>query len=219
MRLFIARHGECRAQVEPASADNGDTPLTEHGRQQAHDLGRRLAGERISHIIASPLARALETASIVTASVIAETAGDRRAEVWPDLREGMRNRFRFPPRADLMARYPLADLPSEFDADGREYAADTVVSLRERAEGVLARMRERFGEGDRLVVVTHGGFYSVLLHAILGIPPERMCWFDFDNCALTVVSLKPETGRVSWPLYPTWVNEVAFMNDHSHLTT
>jgi probable phosphoglycerate mutase len=214
MRLFFARHGECRAQVDPASAGDLDTPLTERGREQAYDLGRRLAGERISHILASPLARALETASIV-----AEAAGDRRIEVWPDLREGMLSPFRLPPRADLTARYPLADLPPERDDDGREYVGDTVEALRGRAEAVLARLRARFGEGDRLVVVTHGGLYSVLLHAILGIPPERGCWFDFDNCALTVVSLKPESERVSWSLYPSWVTEVVCMNDRSHLTT
>lgn len=213
MRLYIARHGECQAQVDPERGREPDTPLTERGREQARDLGRRLAAERLTHVLSSPLVRALETASIV-----AEMAGDRLVEIIPDLREGWSETRRGPTRAELRERFPRALVPSELGDGEWEMGADAMGTVRARANGVLTELRARFGDEDRVAIVTHGGLFGALMNVILGLPPEAACWFDLGNCALTIVRLLRETDRVSWALYPSFVTVVECVNDGAHLT-
>lgn len=55
MKLLLIRHGE---------PDYTKDCLTEHGREQAELLGKRLSGEAIAAAYASPMGRAQETAAI-----------------------------------------------------------------------------------------------------------------------------------------------------------
>jgi broad specificity phosphatase PhoE len=65
-RVFIARHGQRLDEADPAWLRSAlrplDPPLTDAGRAQARALGRRLRGEGVTRVFASPLLRALETA-------------------------------------------------------------------------------------------------------------------------------------------------------------
>ena len=54
MRIFIIRHGD---PYYPTDS------LTDKGRREAELLGRRLAGEHITHAYVSPLGRAKLTAA------------------------------------------------------------------------------------------------------------------------------------------------------------
>ncbi|RMH00833.1 MAG: histidine phosphatase family protein, partial [Chloroflexi bacterium] len=72
MRIYLARHGQSRWQVE--RNEDFDSPLTELGREQARRLGSWLANgatldgtERveITCLRTSPLSRARETAEIL----------------------------------------------------------------------------------------------------------------------------------------------------------
>ncbi|MBU2669788.1 histidine phosphatase family protein [Actinoplanes bogorensis] len=60
-RLWLARHG--------LATGPGDVGLAEDGRRQAALLGERLVGAGITRINHSPLARAVETAAIVSAAL------------------------------------------------------------------------------------------------------------------------------------------------------
>jgi broad specificity phosphatase PhoE len=66
---FLARHGESTASA--ARILNGDPaahcPLTAKGREQARDLGRRLAGTPIDVCVVTPFARTVETADLALA--------------------------------------------------------------------------------------------------------------------------------------------------------
>ena len=65
MKLLIARHGECEANVRGVVAGaRDDSPLTEKGWQDAQLLADNLVGFR-GNIVASPLKRALNTAELV----------------------------------------------------------------------------------------------------------------------------------------------------------
>jgi len=63
--LIIARHGECLANVEKRIVGHKESPLTEKGLVQAHEIGQKLKQKKIDTIVSSPLSRALETAQIV----------------------------------------------------------------------------------------------------------------------------------------------------------
>ncbi|WP_426135398.1 phosphohistidine phosphatase SixA [Pseudomonas sp. PWP3-1b2] len=61
MKLWILRHGEAEAHA-PSDAQRN---LTEHGRGEALRSAANLIGQPISAIIASPYARAQQTAQLV----------------------------------------------------------------------------------------------------------------------------------------------------------
>lgn len=64
--LYIVRHGESldNAGVPYIRTPEG-SPLTDHGREQAHAVARRLAGVHADAVIASNLIRARQTAEII----------------------------------------------------------------------------------------------------------------------------------------------------------
>lgn len=66
MKLYLVRHGESVANREGFLAGNRiDAELTEHGREQAQKTAKKLKGEHVNIIYASPLKRAIDTARII----------------------------------------------------------------------------------------------------------------------------------------------------------
>ena len=65
--LYFTRHGETVWNVENKICGMTDSPLTEKGRQQARELGRKVkeSGVQIDEILYSPLSRAADTAKAV----------------------------------------------------------------------------------------------------------------------------------------------------------
>jgi broad specificity phosphatase PhoE len=64
--IFLARHGRTPYNHEGRFQGQGDVPLDEHGRMQAAELAELAAEREFAALWASPLARARETAQIVS---------------------------------------------------------------------------------------------------------------------------------------------------------
>lgn len=65
MTLYIIRHGQSTYNAQHLLAGSTDIPLTDLGRQQAHDAGVKARSLGINMIVSSPLQRAHETANII----------------------------------------------------------------------------------------------------------------------------------------------------------
>ena len=69
LELHVIRHGQCEHNVQGRFVGQGDSPLTEAGREQARQNGlllrQLLGGARASDFIASPLHRACTTMKLV----------------------------------------------------------------------------------------------------------------------------------------------------------
>lgn len=161
-RLTLIRHGLSDWNLEGRFQGQTDRPLAEEGRRQSRRLARMLARyPRVDRVIASPLARALETAelafpgrSIVTDPRLMElrfgrfegrTYAENQADpAWP---EWTRDSFdRAPP-------------------DGESYRA-----LRER---VVDWYHELPSADAEVVAVTHSGTIQMLLLYLLGVDHPR----------------------------------------------
>src|SRR5581483_5723923 len=70
-KLYFIRHGESVSNVERWHAGRIDTPLTERGRQQAREAGKKAKAQKLHFdlIVSSPLSRALETARIIAKEI------------------------------------------------------------------------------------------------------------------------------------------------------
>ncbi|MBI0382368.1 histidine phosphatase family protein, partial [Streptomyces albiflaviniger] len=66
--FVLVRHGETVWHAENRYAGRTDVPLTEHGHQQAAELGAWAAGRRLDAVLSSPLSRARLTAEPAAAA-------------------------------------------------------------------------------------------------------------------------------------------------------
>ncbi|MEZ4677847.1 MAG: histidine phosphatase family protein [Caldilineaceae bacterium] len=78
MFIFIVRHGECYGNID---ANLGpDTALTPLGEAQVDRVGERLAELNVTHVVSSPLLRALGTAQRIADKLGLATLTDQPAQ-------------------------------------------------------------------------------------------------------------------------------------------
>jgi broad specificity phosphatase PhoE len=61
MLFTIVRHGECLGQTDPQFWNNPDSALSARGIEQAIAVAHQLVTEQVTHLLSSPLLRALAT--------------------------------------------------------------------------------------------------------------------------------------------------------------
>jgi uncharacterized phosphatase len=140
--LFLVRHGETEWNRERRIQGRTDIPLNETGRAQARATGALLARRRWDAVLASPLSRARETASLIALEL---------GLPGPELIDGVIER-----------NYGAAEGLNFHEVDER-FPEGTEVPGRESREEVAERVvpalvelaRQRLGQS--LVIVSHGG--------------------------------------------------------------
>lgn len=189
MRLILVRHGQSQGNIE-ARIQGDDDPLTELGRTQARAAGAALAGRGdITHLYASSLDRAFETASI-----IGEAIGLAPARV--------------PGLAEINAGTAAGLLWAEWAAQNREEASRIEAQERlladrwaggesgqEFADRVFAAYDEivnrHLGTADVVVAVSHGGPLAWISARVHGDPIDQ--WPSgrgiFLNCSISELSV------------------------------
>ena len=166
--LYLVRHGQSEWNRIGRIQGRSESPLTGFGREQAVALGRMLRAvlpDPGLDIVASPLARAFETAEII-ASELGRAAGEVRAE--PRINDFDVGVLAGYPGWDAvaadhpeLARLRLED-PIRFQPPGGESGADVLA----RARDFLA---ERNAVGRDTLVVCHGVINKFIRAAARGI--------------------------------------------------
>lgn len=199
-RLVLVRHGVTDWNRAGRFQGHLDPPLAADGRTEAQLLGARLRGlpddERPTRVIASSLARALETGRIIAETLgITATPDARLMEIGQGEWEGRSHAELEQEDADRYAAWRA-------DHDARPPGAEDLDLAGERSLAAIADALE----GDGIpCVVTHGGILRLLAIHLLELP--TIGWdLDADNCSLSVISL---AGDGPWQL-ERW-------NDVNHL--
>jgi broad specificity phosphatase PhoE len=195
-RLILVRHGITDWNREGRFQGHADPPLSDDGRAEARLLGERLAADeryRPRRIVASSLARALQTAEVIGvalgrgAEAPAVHRDPRLMEVGQGDWEGRTH-----------AEIALDD--AERYAAWLKHADDDQPPGAEPVETVLARARATLDEGLAmsdawpLCLVSHGGTLRLLTRSLLGLRPRRAWALDLDNASLSVLSANSEGG-------------------------
>lgn len=185
MELRIVRHAESTGNAAGRWQGRENTQLTDMGREQAARLGRWFEeeGYRPSRIYASPLSRTFDTARIASAHIGLEDSIVR----WDDLMETDVGIFSGLNWADIETRYP--EIAVEF-AETRNMdiveGAETLAEKRDRAQRVIDKLIADHGNGDQVLVVSHGGimqfFFAQLLgsNRLWGLSVRNTGVFDFS---------------------------------------
>ena len=185
-RLLVVRHGQSEWNATGRWQGRADPPLTDEGRRQSKVAGGALG--TFDAVVASPLLRAAETATI-----IAELLGIGPVLTDPDLVERDAGEWQGLTRSQIQEGWP------GFLDDGRRPPGyEPGDSMLTRTLSVLERISERMGDGD-VLVVSHGGVVYALEEAC-GEPWRRLPnlgarWFEVSGGDLSAgprVDLVPD---------------------------
>jgi broad specificity phosphatase PhoE len=166
-RLLLLRHGESEWNAQSRWQGWADAPLSERGRQQALEAGRRLRDQGFTAYASSDLERARHTAELAASTL--GLAGDLHVEA------GLRE-FDVGDWSGLTRSQIETGWPEEF-ADWRAGRRDTAPGGEARAVFVarLVEAVERVGaifDGQTVLVISHGGAIGSL-ERYLGMKPDR----------------------------------------------
>jgi broad specificity phosphatase PhoE len=163
MDLFLIRHGQSIGNT--VSYDMADGELTELGRSQAEKVRAGMEGADLTHIVSSPLMRAIETAQ-----PLARTTG-LPIRVWIETFEvRCKGEYRGPSEQELKRMYPEVDLEDEVEPEGWYCAGNEDEAMgHDRALRILERLRREFPGDERVALFSHSGFNRRLLCAALGL--------------------------------------------------
>ena len=177
MTIFLIRHGETALNAAQV-VQLPDTPLNARGNAQARRLATRFADARVTHVLASDLARARETAEYVHAT----TGGT--FSVSSTLQE--RNFGRIRGRAYSEFDFDLFG-PTYEPPEGESW--DVFHARVDRAwEEVTAAAAATSGD---LAVVSHGLVCHSIAHRLLQLPAGCEAPRHWGNTSVTEIDATP----------------------------
>lgn len=191
MRLILVRHGQSLGNVE-ARIQGSEDPLTDFGRSQAATVASAIAARGdVTHLYASPLSRAFETATIIgNAIAVAPTPLAGLAEIDAGTAAGMLWQEWAEANVERAAQISEANRSLSVAWDGGESGHDFSRRVFAAYDEIVTRHQRT---GDVVVAVSHGGplaWISARLHndPIDVWPSTRGI---FANCSLTELEVDP----------------------------
>ena len=170
-----------------------DASLNALGRRQSDALADRFRDVPLSAVYASPMKRAVETASAIAAhhELDLRTIPEMAEMAWGEL-EGK----------------PIGEVSGYLDQVGGDWRAgrfdhrvgggETILDVQERARTVLEKLSHAHSGGEEVLAVTHGRFLRVLLATALpGFDLTRMDEFGHANTGVYRLEASPEGFRVT----------------------
>lgn len=195
-RFFLVRHGRSEGNARRIFQGLLDFPLDEEGRRQAREAGSWLAEQGVTRVLTSPLARAAQTAAIVSEACAA------RAETSGLLREIDTGSFSGLSWDECKELHPKAFAEFEWKSWDAVPGAEGSDALYERAIEAWAMLRDLASEaGGKIAVVTHAGFVQWMIRSTFG-SRSWMPLFATANCGVFELLAEP-TG--AGPAYLQWM--------------
>lgn len=198
--MYVVRHGETEWNIQGRMQGWLDSPLTESGIQQAHAVGRALAGRSIEAVLTSDQGRAVHTTEIISKYLDLPFETDKR------LRESKLGIAQGLTIAEFGEKYP--EEHALFFSRDPDYALPGGESIRKRHDRSW-KTAQNFcwkNQGKTVLVVAHGGNLTSMFNHANGRAPESARTFSLFNSSINRFTV---TGK-KWQL-DTW-------GDISHLT-
>jgi probable phosphoglycerate mutase len=161
-RLFLVRHGATPLTEEDKFSGSGNIHLSDEGRAQVGHLAARLAGDDICAVYASPLDRAIETASIIAAP----------HDLIPIQRDGLREithgHWEGLTRAEVESRF--SEEYTTWESDPFSFApqgGESGISVLARALPVIREIVVEHKD-QTILVVSHKATLRLIISSLLG---------------------------------------------------
>lgn len=180
--MIIVRHGKTLWNEEGRFQGQQDSPLTNLGTRQAEALGERLKQESFSVIYASDLGRVMHTANIIAQNT------NRNIIENKSLRERSFGIFEGFTKNEIAEKFPN-DF-RRFSEDGYKYVppgGESIETVSRRLMACLNNLAEQHN-GERFLVVTHGGIIGRFFRIVFDLPMESPRRFRVANAGLNIFS-------------------------------
>lgn len=207
--IIMVRHGQTDENISGRISGQNSVPLNTRGQEQARLAAEVLAPLGVTHIFSSPVARALQTAT-----VLAERLHQPIEEV-PDLREVDYGDWEGKTFGE-MRNHPVAHHVFHNPVEAVFPHGEGLLQVQQRGVRVIESIRAQYAQG-LVVVVSHGDVIRTVLAHYLGMAFNEYRRLNLDNGALSVLELfegwvrvkamnfVPQVGQL-WleSFYPTW---------------
>lgn len=176
MKLYVARHGQTRWNVENKICGRTDLPLTEEGLRQARELSGKVKDLQIDLIISSPMIRALHMAKLLSEGCGAPIMVDER------LIEQDYGVFEGRDRQD-----------PEFLANKRQFAlrypgGESMMQMAGRIYPFLQELKKAHSR-KTVLLTCHGGVCRVIRSYFQDMTNEEYASYSPDNASLEAYEL------------------------------
>ena len=195
-KLLLIRHGKTDWNAEVRFQGSTDIPLNDYGYQQALKTAARLKNWQGAKIYSSPLKRAMQTAETISAGTPVIPL-DGLTEIHFGDWEGAR----------------VSDIREKDENALAEWHLDGFFSIPENAEPwgrIYKRVSQAVdiclgNEGERLIIVAHGGIVRAVMIYLMKLDPHSAWRLAVYNCSISGVDIC------------RGVNNLVFLNDTLHL--
>jgi broad specificity phosphatase PhoE len=187
MRLLLIRHGQTRGNIEN-HLQGDDDPLTSLGRRQAGITGAWLSrNETITHLYASPLARAFETATIIGNAIRHEPM------IEPGLAElniGIAAGTPFPTWAERNPQHVEQLMDPVRRMDYLWEGGENGHAFRDRVFAAWDHIvNEHVGSDDTVAAVSHGGALAWIAARLQELPTNSWPEDAFRNLSISEIAI------------------------------
>jgi probable phosphoglycerate mutase len=155
--ITLIRHGETKWTLSGQHTGHTDIELTENGKVQAKQIGKRLHGKLFSHVFVSPLKRAEQTCEHAGLVI--------HAKIDPDLKEWDYGDFEGLTTLEIQEQIPGWNIFTHGAPRG-----ESIEDVQARADRVLSRLKHLDGE---IALMSHGHFLRVLAARWLKLPASE----------------------------------------------
>jgi len=202
--VILLRHGESIGNAEGIYQGQADYSLSDLGREQVTKLARRwqAAGTTFDQIITSPLARARQSADIISQFIKIPVVQD---PLWMERDVGLISGL---PPEEADKKYPRPAFMHPYYPAGVTGESQWELFLR-GGHAIQDLLKRPLG---RYLIVSHGGILNMVLYGILGITPQANFTgprFQFSNTGFATLTYTPEEH--AW--------RVIGINNNTHLHT
>lgn len=182
-RIILWRHGQTDWNAQHRWQGQADIPLNELGREQARAAAPTLASYGITHLYASDLVRATETAEILAAIIGLPVSVDAR------LREIDVGSWCGRTKHEIGSEFTQVLILEEAgDHVIRGQTGESVREVASRTASALDEIAAALPDDAVLGVVMHGLAARVGAFELMGLPPDQAKAFrGLENCAWLVL--------------------------------
>ena len=216
LELYLIRHGQSMGNAGYDKEDltlreQHDPLLTEKGLMQADLAGKHLADIDFDYIYSSGLIRAICTAD----GIIRYQKEKKSLNILPRLSEvGISPEYdgiTVEEMKEFCETARLADGVSEDSSRVYHSTFENEAEIFERAKSVMEHMTSRYSNGEKVAVVAHAAFLTILIFHIMGFKEAPIFDISIQNTGITkVIFYEPGTnpyGDISFE----YINETAHL--------
>lgn len=189
MILLLVRHAVTDVTGKKLTGWLPGIPLSEEGRREADEAGKRLAGAPLKAIYSSPLERCTQTAEAIASHHplevrTLEDLGEVHYGDWQG--KSMKMLYKSKGWKELRAR------PADFRFPG---GGETVREAQTRAIGAIEGLLPKH-KGQAVVVCSHADVIRLLVAGYLGLPIDLYSRISIAPASLTAIILEDATPRL-----------------------